>query len=137
MTEAKRRYTGQQFETIPAGGGWDEWFKVRTVVTMDDLAMVQAEEETDPTARASRMIDVVNKLAGRMVVGWSLAEPVSVQAFRALPYDMVQPVFTAVSSFLAKARSAQSSATTPSTFSNTDTTVSQSLTTTIPTHSSQ
>lgn len=112
MTETKRRYTGQQFETIPAGGGWDEWFKVRTVVTMDDLAMVQAEEESDPTGRASRMIVVVNKLAGYMVVEWSLSDPLNVQAFRALPYDMVQPVFAAVSSFLAKARNAQPSPTT-------------------------
>jgi len=137
MTETKRRYTGQQFETIPAGGGWDEWFKIRTVVTMDDLAMVQAEEESDPTGRASRMIDVVNKLAGRMVVEWSLSDTPSIQAFRALPYDMVQPVFAAVSSFLAKARNARLSPTTQSDSLNTDTTASQSPTTTTPTPSSQ
>lgn len=131
MTETKRRYTGQHFETIPAGAGWDEWFKIRTVVTMDDLAMVQAEEENDPTGRASRLIAVVNKLAGHMVVEWSLPDPLSVQAFRALPYDMVQPVFTAVSSFLAKARKAQSPQPTISNTSQPSIEASQSPATTI------
>lgn len=114
MTEAKRRYTGQQFETIPAGGGWDEWFKIRTTVTMDDLAMVYSELGDNPTALGEKSIEVVNRMMERMIVEWSLPELLNAQAIRALPYDMLQPVFATISRFLAIARNAPLSATTTS-----------------------
>lgn len=112
-----RRYAPLR-KRIAAGGGYDEWFLIRAQITMGAAARVQAMEGSDierGMALAIAMLErwSITELRPRNPAHDPLADgeeltdeqidaayervpvPVSADAFRALPADMVTPVIQA------------------------------------------
>jgi hypothetical protein len=92
-----RRFTGIPTERIAAGGGFEEWFEVATTVTTGDFIEARRSSTSEDS------MEMGMRLMARLVRAWSMQDaagapvPITYEAILALPWPLVEPVFTVIS----------------------------------------